>query len=272
MTARKGCIRPIVPPHLHKLSFRMHAAMGASLPRSADQRETGLVAAIKDQGGSSACESHSGSGATETAFALMGAPLGYIPSEDFFYKGLRSVERARTSLGVLPPLRDDGGMTEDALTFMATFGLRPRRIAQTGDGRNSDVEIATVNDEVTLGDIETAAELMVVGPYAVDPLAPDAEQQVQAALAARIPVRVDAFVDTVFEDWSPGKPPVPAPNMGDPAGGGHAVYLVGYAPGFYFLRNSWGTSVGENGDYRVSPEWLRAAWGIYPWTVRKVTP
>lgn len=246
----------------------MHAAMGASRPSSVDLRDTGLVAAVKDQGQSGSCEGHSCSGATETAFALAGAPLGYIPSEDLLYKGLRSIDRARSGL-LTDPLVDSGGMTEDALAFMATFGLRPRRVAQTSDGRNSDVELATLNDEATLGDLEEAADLMVVGPYAVDPMASDAEDQVQAALAARIPVRVDTFVDMVFEDWTPGRAPVPAPNESDPRGGGHAIYLVGYASGFYIIRNSWG-DWGDSGDVRVSPAWVRAAWGLFPWNVRKV--
>lgn len=264
----RGCIRPVVPPHLHKLAFRTHPAMLAALPASVDLRETGLVAVVKDQGGSSGCEGHACSGATETSLALAGTPLGYVPSEAGLYRGGRSVERARRAGATLPRLKDDGAMTEDVLVYMATTGVRPRLVDRTSDGRNSDVEMATVNDEETLGDLEVAAEKLIVGPYAVDPHASDAEYQVKAALAARIPVRVDAFVDSVFEDWSPSQAPAPAPNESDSRGGGHAVYIVGYAPGFYILRNSWG-SAGDNGDYRVSPAWLRASWGIYPWVARR---
>ena len=47
-TAGKGCKAPLVAPHLHKVPFRMHAAMGLVLPTAVDLRETGLVAATKD--------------------------------------------------------------------------------------------------------------------------------------------------------------------------------------------------------------------------------
>lgn len=273
VSAGKGCVAPIVAPHLVKPSFRMHAAMGAALPATTRNRETGKVAAVKDQGQSSACEGHSGSGAIETAFALAGDPLGFIPSEIDLYRGLRAVDRARhaSASHALPKLTDDGGMTEDALTYLAHFGIRPRAVAHTSDGRNSDVELATVNAEPAFGDLELDALHLIVGPYAVDPGAADMEHQVQAAIAAGIPVRVDAFVDSVFEDWAPGKAPVPAPNMSDPQGGGHAIYVVDYAPGFYFVRNSWSETWGEGGDVRVSPEWLRKAWGLYPFAVKRAS-
>jgi hypothetical protein len=247
----------------------MHGAMRGSLPSAVDLRETSLVAAVKDQSQTGSCEGHACSGAIETALTLAGTPLGYVPSESGLYRGARAVDRARYVSGALPPLTDDGAMTEDVLTFMASFGVSPRRVAQTSDGRNSDVELATVNDEPQLGDLEAAADCLVVGPWAVDPLAADAESQVRAALAARIPVRVDAFVDQAFED-SAGTRPIPAPRLNDPNGGGHALYIVGYRPDGYLVRNSWGTSWGAGGDCIVSPAWLRAAWGVLPWICRRL--
>lgn len=32
----------------------------------------------------------------------------------------------------------------------------------------------------------------------------------------------------------------------------HAVNLVGYGPDYYILRNSWGTTWGENGYMRIA--------------------
>lgn len=266
-----GCVRPVVAPHVIRAPFRMHAAMGATLPASVDLRETGLLPAIKNQGRSSACEAHSGSFATEAAFALAGDPLGFTPSEIDMYRGLRAVERARRTPfgGVLVPLQDDGGMTEDCLTYLGGFGIRTRRIEQTSDGRNSDVELATVNDEPSLLDLEADAARIIVGPYAVDPGASDAEHQIQAALAARIPVRVDTFVDGPFEDWTPSQPYIGPPNENGGRGGGHAMVIVGYAAGLYIVASSWGTGCGAAGYFYCSPAWLRAVWGLYPWTVRK---
>jgi hypothetical protein len=269
-----GCHRPLVPPHLVKASFRMHAAMGVALPATVDLRETGLLPAIKNQGQTSACEGHSGSYAIEGAFALAGDPLGFTPSEDDLYKGLRSVERARhvpitVPIGLFPKLIDSGGMTEDCLTFLANVGIRPRRIAQTSDGRNSDVELSSVNENLTILDAETDASRLIVGPYAINPEASDAEYQVKAALASRILVRVDTFVDGPFEDWTPSQAPVGPPDENGGRGGGHAMVIVGYARGLYIAASSWGTNCGTEGYFYVSPAWLRSVWGLYPWSVSK---
>jgi len=269
-----GCHKPLVPPHLVKASFRMHAAMGVALPTAVDLRETGLLPAIKNQGQSSGCESHSGSFATEAAFALAGDPLGFTPSEDDMYKGLRSVERARhvpitIPVEFFPNLTDNGGLTEDCITFLANVGMRPRRIARTSDGRNSDLELSTVNDEMSLLDVETDAARLIVGPYAVNPEASDAERQVQASLASLIPVRIDTFVDGPFEDWTPSQAPVGPPDQSSARGGGHAMVIVGYAPSLYIVASSWGTGCGTEGYFYCSPAWLRAVWGLVPWTVRK---
>lgn len=274
MSFGKGCKAPLVAPHLHKVAFRMHAAMGAALPAASSNRETGKVAAVKDQGGSGSCNGHACSGATETFFALAGDPLGFIPSELDGYRGGRSIERARaTILGLaLPSLTDDGATTEDMLAFFATFGIRPRRVAQTSDGRNSDVEIVSVNDNASILDLETDALSLIVGPYAIDPGASDMEHQVQAALAAGIPLRIDGFVDARYEQWSPSQAPTGAPDTTDRTGGGHAEYLVDYLPGgIYVKRGSWGTGVGDAGDFLVTAACLRAAWGIYPWTAKRAS-
>ncbi|MCL2779615.1 MAG: hypothetical protein FWD73_16615, partial [Polyangiaceae bacterium] len=167
----------------------------------------------------------------------------------------------------LPALQDEGALTEDAIAFLGQFGVRSRDVVHTRDGRNSDVEASAVNDEPTLGSLQRSASTLFVGPYAIDPGADDAELLVKAALASHIPVRVDALVDSVFGDWKPSKPAVPAPNQLDPTAGGHAMYIIGYTPNGYIVRNSWGTSWGDRGDCIVSPDWLRTVWGLYPWVV-----
>jgi hypothetical protein len=264
-----GCKPPLVAPHLHKLSARLHPAMGASLPSASKNRDSGKVAAVKEQAGSS-CNGHACSGATDSSFALAGTPLGFVPSEIGGYRGGRSVERARTTLWGqdLPTLIDDGTTTEDMLAWYASFGIRPRR-AQASDGRNSDSEMVTINDEESFLDLETGAAKLIVGPYAIDPGASDMDHQVQAMLAAGIMVRIDGFVDTAYEQWSPSQPPTGAPDTSDVRGGGHAEYLVDYLPGgIYVKRGSWGTTAGDAGDFLVTAACLRAAWGIYPWIVR----
>jgi C1A family cysteine protease len=76
-------------------------------------------------------------------------------------------------------------------------------------------------------------------------------------------------------NWTKRQAPCAAPDTHDPNGGGHAIYLVGYATvnGVvrYFIRNSWGTNAGDSGDWEVSSAWVRNAWGLYPWTVRRAS-
>lgn len=47
--------------------------------------------------------------------------------------------------------------------------------------------------------------------------------------------------------------------LSDTANGGHAVALVGYTPDHFIVRNSWGTSWGDNGFAYASEEYARAA-------------
>jgi hypothetical protein len=266
-----GCKAPLIAPHLTRASFRSHAACRvAALPASFDLRVSGHVAAVKDQGMTGSCVGHSSSGATETAFGMAGDPLGFIPSEADMYRGARSLERAKATAltASLPHLVDEGAMTEDMIAFIAQFGIRPRGIARTADGRNSDVELATVNDELGLGDLEQDSLHVAIGPWAIDPGAADMEHQVQASLVAGFPVRHDGFADEAFQSTN-GNTPIPAPDTRDPQGGGHATYLVGYGPGFFWLRNSWGTGWAAGGDCKVSTAFVRAAWGLYPWAMRR---
>jgi hypothetical protein len=266
-----GLRKPLIAPHLVRPSFRLHAAARAGADSPVDLRLTGLIAAVKDQGQVGSCVEHSGSGATESQFALDGDPLGFVPSEDIGYKGARSIDRARANpTGGLPPLTDSGSMTTDYESWIATFGVAPRWRPSTPNGRNSDCDLDTVNDDIDLAAVESAGTLLAPGPYAIDPRASDAEALVQAALSANIVVRVDAFVDTSFEQWSAGSTPIPAPNENDPNGGGHAIYIVAWNVGQYVIRNSWGTSWGASGDAIVSSAWIQAAWGLYPWTVKRV--
>lgn len=272
MSRAKGLKRPFVWPHLVKPSFRLHRAAGLASPQPIDLRATGLIAAIKDQGPCGSCVGHSGSGATESQFSLDGDPLGFTPSEDVGYKGARSVERARNvPTGALPALTDDGAQTTDYEAWIALFGVAPRWRPSTPDGRNSDCDTDSVNDNVQLQSAEDAGALLAPGPYAIDPTASDAEALVQSALSSKIVVRVDAFVDSAFENWTPGAAPIPAPDVNDPNGGGHAIYIVGWTPSAYIVRNSWGTSWGDGGDCLVSSAWIQAAWGLYPWTVKRAT-
>lgn len=251
------------------MPFRMHLRSDATPPDAVDLRETGCVSPVKDQGDTSSCVGHAISSATETAFALAGDPLGWIPSESDIYRGARAVERARATplLSALLVLVDDGSRTEDAIAFLAGFGVRPRVLVETSDGRNSDAEPDTINDELTFGALLEASERLITGPYAIDPGDPDALTLVRRALASSIPVRIDAYVGESFAQWTPSQGPYATPDH--ESGGGHAMYLVGYNPDGFIVRNSWGKWWGDDGDALLSEGFVRSSWALYPWVCRR---
>jgi hypothetical protein len=52
---------------------------------------------------------------------------------------------------------------------------------------------------------------------------------IQAALDAKLPVRIDIFCDSAFQaffqSWTKSTPPLSSCNQNDPNGGGHAILL-----------------------------------------------
>ncbi|HOX42894.1 MAG TPA: C1 family peptidase [Myxococcota bacterium] len=77
-------------------------------------------------------------------------------------------------------------------------------------------------------------------------------------LAFRGPIMISLNVDRAFEqcdrtDWWLRRY---RPRKDD---GGHAACLVGYGPGYFILRNSWGRSWGKGGYAHVTDEYARAA-------------
>ena len=85
-----------------------------------------------------------------------------------------------------------------------------------------------------------------------------------AAIASGFPVFVGFFVDSAFEQLSPGQV-APAPNENDPNGGGHAVYLSAFkrvnGKRLFTLTNSWGNWC-DNGQCLVGDEWLAKVWDL----------
>jgi hypothetical protein len=178
------------------------------------------------------CEGHSSAMAAWISFLASGNPLPFFPSPDAIYKNARCQERAPNADGSLSPLTDGGAMTSDVVTIFQTCGLK-KMGPMASDGRYSDVDMATVNDEPRLDELDTEAEtpVLVENPgYAID--LSDTQQAIaviQAALKANFVVRIDIICDSIFQNyfqsWTPGTPPLSSCNPNDPSAGGHAVEL-----------------------------------------------
>lgn len=274
----RGLKRSAVDAHVHLPPFRLHAAMrgAAGQPLSFDQRTMGIVPSVKNQGGSSACWAHRTSTCISITLAGKGDAIAWTPSEADIYRAAREVERARVTPASqrLPALTDGGTNGDDGLAALSIVGIRPRSVPTTSDGRNSDVEMATVNQDQQLGDLEVDRLTLVPGAHGIDPAASDADQQIGAALVAGLGVGVDAFVDMAFENWSSGMPAISAPDLSDRQGGGHAITIIGWRTNAngereWLILNEWDETWGDRGCCWVSTAWLRASWTVVIYDVRR---
>lgn len=221
-----------------------------------------------DQGATGSCTAHGLCGAMATACSKAGAPLGFVPSPDQEYKCTRGLARAQGTMpsGGLPSLTDDGAQLADAIEAAAEFGVCPMGV-QPSDGRYSDCDPSSINDEPDMAKLEQAATTLVTGAYRIDPAASTASDQIAAALMSGFPIYVGFYVDSAFENLTPEQVAT-SPNEADPNGGGHAVYLSGYRTNAagkreFRLTNSWGQSWCDNGQCWVSEEWVHDTWEMW---------
>lgn len=237
-------------------------------------------ALVRDQGQTSGCEGASSAQAAWMAFAATPTPLAWFPSEDGLYRDARCQERSPNADGSLPPLTDSGAMTSDVVTIFQTCGLR-KSTAPAADGRNSDLDTSTVNDEPTLDQADTEAETPVLvdpGSFIVDlSNTVEALAVVQSALKLNLPVRMDIIVDSAFQDyfqtWTPSTPPLDTCNPNDPTAGGHATVMSGLvvnstSDGVIDGLNSWGSigappivqeGLNRAGHWQATFNWFKLA-------------
>jgi len=245
-----------------ELAGRLPSA--AQLPRSVDLRP--LVPAIMDQGagptqGTSSCEGHRWASSLVVACAAAGDPLPWVPSPKGIYTLARALDRAAFPEGPSEPLGDNGATSGSAQAGVEQWGVW-RMQSPTRDGRNSDCEVKTINEELQLGDLLAGARRLYVGAHPVD--GADLTTDVCRVLAGGRPVQLDVYVDAAVEDWLPSRGPLGRPNKRDKNGGWHAIYLCGYErrlSGLVDFRwvNSWGESWGEQGFGLGDEAWLAAA-------------
>ncbi len=228
----------------------------AVTPSSFSLRSKGCP--VLDQGPTGSCTGHANAGAIYTTLAQNPATCIPIPSPLGIYTVGRCIDRA----GTTPALTDSGANPDSVERGIAEFGITAMK-GPTSDGRNSDCEPSTLNNEPDLGDLEKDAIFKLEGQYALDPTSPDFIPTVRAVLVAGYAVNFAVFVDTAFENWDPKSGPIGKPNTSDPNGGGHDLYCDGYhevigADGkvetVLDFANSWGTTQwGEAGYGEFGP-------------------
>lgn len=220
-------------------------------PSSASMKMS--IPGVLDQGPTSSCTGHASSIAWFLALSYMTPHLAsnwdWIPSPTEIYRNGRAIDR--TDLSV--PLEDGGAEPNQVFRAVNEFGVRPMR-GPTSDGRNSDAELGTINDEPKLGDLEEEALLLPLGEYAIFDVGAARIQALRRAISANKPVCVAiAGGGRVFQGYTGGV----LPALRSPLD--HYVLLCAYttdANGKTIFEglNSWGESWGEGGYFRLNED------------------
>lgn len=189
-----------------------------------DWRNYGMVSHVKDQGGCGSCWAFSTTGSIESARAIAGWGL-YTFSEQQLVDC--SWGYGNNGCG--------GGWYYWAWSYMQANPLQfdwdyPYFSGQTGNSGNC-------NYNRGLGYANTTGQVGVAGNSG----------SIMSAIN-RGPVSVAIQADTyVFQTYSSGV------ITGDACGSNidHAVLAVGYGPGYYIVKNSWGTWWGDQGYVKI---------------------
>jgi C1A family cysteine protease len=189
-----------------------------------DWRNSGVVSHVKDQGGCGSCWAFSTTGSIESARAIAGWGM-YTFSE----QQLVDCSWSYGNMGC------GGGWYYWAWSYMQSNPLQfdwdyPYFSGQTGNSGNC-------NYNRGIGYANTTGQVGVAGN----------SSSIMSAIN-RGPVSVAIQADTaVFQTYSSGV------ITGDACGSNidHAVLAVGYGPGYYIVKNSWGTWWGDQGYVKI---------------------
>lgn len=263
------------------LAARTHVSQHAAVSSRLAAHRAGAVVlptsyqikgiALLEQGRTPTCFAHAPAYATAIAWPA----LGFVPSPKLTAAGATALDRGAG--GTPAKLDDEGGTIESVNAFLSQFGAEP--MGSAVDGRNSDVSLGNMNDEINLADLNAASQRVLTGQYGVDPSEGDISDTLAACLASDLPIVTTFYADSAFENLQAGQV-AGAPDTSDANGGPHAVVLSGYSQQggerVFLLDNWWNiASEGEvwcdGGTCLVGVPWVSAAYELWPWAVAKVS-
>lgn len=229
----------------YTLLMRLPQLVGAAVPPSVAPLTTALP--IADQGNIGSCTAH-GSG---RAFRYIDRQDGV----DFDVSELYQYYNSRAVMGQQYINQDSGATIRDAVKALATYGIAKETDWPYDTSKFTQKPPQTAYN---VGLLHEATEYIAV---------PNDVQQVQACIAAGYPVIVGF---TVYENYQQGLSSGIWPEAQGKPVGGHCVLLDGYDPFGPFFPNSWGPSVGKQGYFQMSWNYLQQN-GADFWIIKKVT-
>ena len=237
MVYKGGWIRDLPDHRDFKLAQKAPGIKATGNART-DLRKTGWVTPVENQGDLGSCTANMGVGLLE--YNEMARHNSYVDhSRRFLYRASRKLYFKVSDSSVIG---DTGSTNRDTFKAMASFGVPPEW-AWPYNIRDFDVEPSAF--------VYSLAQAFQ-GLYYVK-----AENlyEIKALLDNQFPVGIGFICFDSVDDVGPdGIIPIPGDN--ERPAGGHSVMVVGYddSTEMIIIKNSWGTSWGEQG-FGYLPYW-----------------
>jgi len=201
-----------------------HVKTGLAVPDSADWRTDGQVTEVKDQANCGSCWAFSVTGSTEAAYKRSTGQLISLSEQQLV--------DCSTDINA----GCDGGYLDETFTYVKSKGLQTESsypyTAEDGNCQYSESDVVTkVSGHHSIASEDEDALL-------------DAVANVGPVSVAMDATYLSAYESGVYED-----------NWCSPDGLNHGVLIVGYgvegSQKYWIVKNSWGSSFGEKGFFRI---------------------
>lgn len=217
----------------HLMAFHLQQA----LPAEVDLRE--WCAPVMNQDAIGSCTAHGVTGCARYHIIKRGTTYDFDMSRLQLYYDSRASEDTVNA--------DSGAMIRDVIKTLGKKGVGHEELWPYDISRFMEAPPQEVYDDA----VQYKALKYERVPVSVNGL--------KTALASGHPVVIGISVYESFESQGTASTGiVPMPQRGEDAMGGHCMLVVGYGqkPGYFTVRNSWGTDWGDAGDCYIPEGYL----------------
>lgn len=221
--------------------FPENAKYADEAPSSYDWTENGAVTGVKDQGYCGSCWSFGTTGDVEGVWYLGGNDLTSLSEQQLVSCDYGINPSDGSNLGC------NGGLQESAFNYLineSPYGLVSEELYPytSGQGRTGDCKDSLMKESNVVAKISSWSQVS---------RSASGESNIADALVNSGPVTIGINAQNM-QLYMSG---VANPDVCPASGVDHAVLIVGYGTqtgtGYWKIKNSWGTSWGEKGYYRI---------------------